>query len=129
MRLLDFSDGFESASAPTSAVALTVTGSWASPIAITAAGGITPAGAAEEIMFIIGSGGAVDITANPQIVAGTTNGQKLKLISKSDTNTVKIDDGTGVALNGNFTMKSKTVLNLVWVSTLAEWIEDGRVER
>jgi hypothetical protein len=129
VRLLDFADGFESAAAPSVSVSITVTGTWASPVAVTALGGITPAGVAEEIIFIQGSGGPIDITASPQIAAGTSNGQKLTLICTNDTNTVKVDDATGMALNGNFTMKAECVLSLIWVSGLNEWMEAGRVER
>src|SRR4029079_304424 len=65
-----------------------VTGSRGTPQNITAAGGIAPAGKWEEVIFVQGNGGAIDITANPQIAAGTVVGQTLMLIGRSSTNTL-----------------------------------------
>jgi hypothetical protein len=63
---------------------------------ITAAGGIT---VTNVIMRIQGDGGAIDITADPQIADGT-DGQIVILQFDSDANTVKLDDGTGLQLAG-----------------------------
>jgi hypothetical protein len=98
-------------------------------VAIVAGTGVEHSGLAEEIIFIQGSGGPVDISASPQVEAGLTTGQRLTLICTSDTNTVKFEDGTGLALNGEFTMAAECVLKLIWVSGLNEWMEEGRVER
>lgn len=124
MRVIDFSDGFTSASAPTGGSSSTVTGSTGSPTAIVAGTGITPTGVAQEIIFVQGSGGAVDITANPQIAAGTASGQKLTLIGCSDTNTVKIEEGTGLRLNGSYTMVNGSVITLNWDGS--NWLEESR---
>ena len=48
-------------------------------------------------MFIVGNGGPIDITASPQIVAGT-DGDILTLTGTSDTNTVKLEDTAAVAM-------------------------------
>lgn len=103
-----------------------VSGSRASPTSITAAGGITPGAYLNQTMFIQGSGGAIDITKNPQIAAGTTVGQKLLLIGRSDTNTVLLEDGTGLSLNGPHTMGADDTLYLVWDGT--NWVEFARRE-
>lgn len=50
-------------------------------------------------MFIVGDGGPVDITANPQIVDGI-QGDILTLTGTSDTNTVTLDDASDLALIG-----------------------------
>jgi len=67
---------------------------------ITAAGGITTAMLllGYEIR-VAGNGGAIDITANPQIADGT-NGQIIEIAGTHDTNTLKLDDGTGLKLVG-----------------------------
>lgn len=101
-----------------------VTGSLASPTLITAAGGITPVGALVEYIFVAGSGGAVDISANPQIAAGTQIGQRLIIIGCSDTDTVGLDDGDGLFLQGQAVLKKYNVLKLIWVDT--GWMDDGR---
>jgi hypothetical protein len=104
-------------------------GTMSAPISITAAGGITPtASVYDQIMCVQGSGGAVDITANPQIVAGTIAWQKLELIGASDTNTLKLDDGTGLALSGPFIMKKGSVIGLIWDSVNSLWRERFRNE-
>lgn len=99
-----------------------ISASRGSPNAITAGGGITASVSAQaEIQYVQGSGGAVDITANPQISAGTFAGQKLLLVGRSDTDTLKLDHGTGLALNGSCTLASDSTICLVWDGT--NWVE------
>jgi hypothetical protein len=50
-------------------------------------------------MYIVGDGGPIDITANPQIVDGL-QGDILTLTGTSDTNTVTLDDAGDLALIG-----------------------------
>ena len=50
-------------------------------------------------MRVVGNGGPIDITADPQIVAGLV-GDILTLTGTSNTNTVKIDDAGELALIG-----------------------------
>jgi hypothetical protein len=103
-----------------------VTGSRASPTAITAAGGITAGTQWEQIQFIEGDGGAIDVTANPQVSAGSTVGQRLKLVGRSDTNTVLLENGTGLALNGDWLGTESAIIVLLWDGT--EWVEEYRNE-
>lgn len=122
-RILDFSDGFTSASPPTTGADFVVTGTNASPVSVTVAG-ITPQGYAQELIFVQGSGGPIDISANPQIAAGTDVGQTLMLIGKSDTNTLLLEDGTGLGLNGACTLVDGSVIKLVWTGAI--WLEVSR---
>lgn len=115
--------GIKWAAAPTTAPS--ITGSQASPTAITAVGGITFTGTAyDNIKFITGSGGAVTVTASPQIAAGTTVGQTLRLVSESATNTVKLQDGTGLSLNGAWVGGLNSVISLLWDGSV--WVEVSR---
>jgi hypothetical protein len=79
-------------------------------------------------MRVQGSGGAIDITANPQIVDGTADGQMVILKGQSDANTLKFDDGTGLALAGgvSFTMGLGDTLTLIFDVTDDLWFEIGR---
>lgn len=104
--------------------ALSVTGSRASPISITAAGGITSSASQRALLFVQGSGGAVTVTANPQISAGTTVGQELYLVGRSDTNILTLSDGTGLSLNGQMDLAADSVLKLFWDGT--NYVESGR---
>lgn len=107
-----------------SSATLIATGTRAAPIAITAIGGITPAGVQREMIFIQGSGGPVTITANPQIAAGTTVGQELYLVGCSDVNTVTINNGTGLELNGACLLENTSTIYLIW--TNPNWSEIAR---
>jgi hypothetical protein len=100
-------------------------GTRASPTAVTAAGGVVFSGTAYvNVYFLQGSGGAVTVTANPQISAATNVGQELTLIGRSDTNTITLADGTGLSLNGPIVLKADSVLNLVWDGT--NYVEKSR---
>jgi hypothetical protein len=50
-----------------------------------------------RVIAIAGSGGAVTISANPQIAAGT-NGQRVTFLGTHDTNTVTFSNGTGLLM-------------------------------
>lgn len=104
-----------------------VSGSRASPNNIVAGTGITvQAGYLRQTIFIQGSGGAVDVTANPQISAGDTVGQEIKLIGRSDTNTVTLDDGNGLKLNGTSVLGADDTMSLTWDGT--NWVQEGLKE-
>lgn len=99
-------------------------GTRASPVAITAAGGISFSETGDEDKYIEGSGGAVDITANPQVEAGTVDGQRLCLIGRSDDNAVLLENGTGLSLNGQAEIGFDDTLCLRW--DLTNWVEVSR---
>ncbi len=91
---------------------------------ITAVGGIT---AKKTLVRIAGSGGAVDISANPQIADGT-DGQILILQGDDDTNTVKLEDATGLQLDDgvSFTMGKGDTITLIYDSGDDLWMEVSR---
>ncbi len=94
------------------------------PTAVTAAGGITPTSALRQLRFLVGSPGAVVVSANPQIVAGTVIGQELLLTGTSDSLSVTIQNGTGLELNGPCVLKNGSRISLVWDGTV--WGEIAR---
>jgi len=116
---------------------------------ITAAGGITASHSTDSVssrsvtleigvsinfgssyyMKIVGSGGAINITADPQIVVGQA-GDILTLQGTNDTNTVLLEDGTGVELVGgvSFTIGNNDVITLVYDNTKTKWVEVSRTE-
>ncbi|GEM_PF-1764531 len=91
---------------------------------ITAAGGIT---VTKGIMRIQGNGGAIDITADPQVVAGQ-DGQLVVLQGDSNTNTVKLDNGTGLQLAGgvSFTLGKGDIIEFTYDSGDTLWYEIRR---
>lgn len=92
---------------------------------VTAAGGIS---SSDTLRRIAGSGGAIDITKDPQISAGGQDGQLLICEGTNDTNTVKVDDGTGLQLAGgaSFTLGLGDVIAFIWNSGRSLWIEQYR---
>ena len=78
-------------------------------------------------MRIVSDGGAVDITANPQIVTGT-DGYRLTLVGTSNTDTVQIDHGTGVSLSGevSIVLTEGDKLTLVYNDSSSSWAETSR---
>lgn len=108
--------GYESAIIPV--------GTRASPESITAVGGITPEDVLRQMVFVVGSSGAVVITASPQIAAGTVVGQELILCGRHDVNTVSIANGTGLELNGTCVLRAGSRIYLVWDGTV--WGEVSR---
>jgi hypothetical protein len=89
-----------------------------STIDITAAGGIT---VTKPIMHIQGDGGAVIVTANPQIAAGTA-GQILILEGKSDANTVELNNGNGLNIHGKAVLGDDDIIILYQGSSTWEEI-------
>lgn len=120
--------GLEWIPAPTASP--TIFGSRGTPRDVVAGTGITSGAshmsttAVSQVVFIQGSGGAVDISANPQIEAHTVVGARLVLIGRSDTNTVTLETGTGLDLNGVAVMGASHVLELMWDGT--NYIEMNR---
>lgn len=104
-----------------------ITGTRASPSAIVAGTGIAFTGNSYvNIWFVEGSGGAVDISADPQIAAGNIIGQRLILIGRSDTNTVKLEHGTGLSLSGGsgeIYLFADSIVEFMWDGT--NWVQTG----
>ena len=94
---------------------------------ITAGGGIT---VTKAIMRLQGSGGAVDITVDPQIADGA-DGQIVILKGMSNTNTITLDDGTGLSLTNStsFTLGLKDTISFMYDAADDVWIELSRSNR
>lgn len=106
-------------------------GTRGSPLSIVAGTGFSAAAsnmsttASDQIIFVQGSGGAVVITASPAIQAGTIVGQTMKIVGRSNTNTVEIPNQSGsVELNGNCVLGLSDCLSLVFDGTA--WVEVSR---
>lgn len=103
-----------------------VEGTRAAPANVTALGGIVLADNTKQRIkkYINGNSAPIDITANPQITAGTIDGQELLLVGRDDTNTVKLDDGTGLVLQGPCFLGADQTIMLCWDG--ANWVEINR---
>jgi hypothetical protein len=108
--------------------ALVVTGTRASPSAITAAGGVTVVGANQRSLIRIkGSGGPVTITASPQLTAGSIDGAECILEGSDDVNTVTLVNGLGNEQNGNVTLGIGDKICYIWNAGASVWSEAWRI--
>ena len=111
--------------ATASAPAPALSGTFASPTAVTAAGGVVFSGTNySNYYFLEGSAGPIDVTANPQISVGSNVGQRLTLVGRSDTNTLTLEHGTGLSLNGTIVLAADSSIDLLWNGTT--WSEIAR---
>jgi hypothetical protein len=78
-------------------------------------------------MRVQGSGGAVNITVDPQIADGT-DGQIIIIKGISNTNTLTLDEGTGLSLTSaaSFTLGAKDTISLMYDAVDDVWIEISR---
>ena len=108
---------------------LEVTGTVAMTPSTTANITVTGITVTRTIMRIQGSGGAIDITADPQIAAGS-DGQMIILKGESNANTVKLDNGAGLALQGAvpFTMGAGDMIKFVYDAGNSIWYEISRAD-
>lgn len=102
------------ASAATAACGIAVYGLPATPLDITAAGGLAAHTPQEELQVIHGSPGAVTVIANPQIAAGTTIGQRLSLQGTDDAKAVTLTNGNGLSMNGDIIIGQGDFIAFWW---------------
>lgn len=112
------------AAASAASAAAAQSGTRAAPNDITAAGGITADASNVLHCYVQGSGGAVTVTANPQVSAGTNVGQMMLIIGRSDSNTVTLANGNGLSLNGDIVLGQDDTLHLYWDGV--NWSEISR---
>lgn len=109
---------------PSSAIQ-TVSGTYAAPLNITAAGGVPfTSTTLLNSIYVQGNGGPITITANPRIAAGTTVGQQIILYFRSDTNTLTLANGNGIDQNGPITGTTNNAIGYEWNGT--SWYETWR---
>ena len=77
------------------------------------------------LLFVAGNGAARDLSSNPQIAVPTAIGQEITLVGCSATNTLTLEDGTGLELNGPITLGLKDMITLKALS-LTTWTEKSR---
>lgn len=107
-----------------------VFGSEGTPKIVVAGDGIVGAdfidtAALNQTIFVEGvNAGENDITANPQIAAGTVVGQNLRIVGANNTNYIKLETGNGLLLNGFWLSNNDSILSLFWTGSV--WREQWR---
>jgi len=78
-------------------------------------------------MKVVGDGGAINISANPQITAGQKF-DRICIEGTDNTNTILLENGTGLSLAGgvSFTLKNGSKIILTYSGD--NWVENSRVE-
>lgn len=105
---------------------LSVQGSSSAPIAINPSIGVSVNSDVRQYKYIVSTGGAVSIVANPQIQAGSFDGQELWLKGCSNSDYPIFSDGAGLSLNGPLLLKMNEAVILVWDAQGAVWQEISR---
>ena len=90
---------------------------------VVAGTGITAAMLSRFMYF--NTAAAIDITADPQIANGTS-GQLITIIGSSDTNTLTLNDATGLRLTGQMVLGIGDNITLLYEGTIGDWIEISR---
>jgi hypothetical protein len=96
---------------------------------ITSGAGHMSTTAPSQLIFVVGASGGTDITANPQIQAGTTVGQVMKICGTSDSDWVQLDTGTGLITNGPAILGKGDCIVMNWLGSdgsVSVWGEESR---
>lgn len=101
----------------------TIFGTRAAPVAVGTAG-LPLTFTNDNLAFIQGNGGPINVGGPVQIAAAGNVGDELKIIGRSDTNTVTFTNGNGLSLNGNITLGEDDIISLIWDGT--NWVELSR---
>ncbi len=106
-------------------------GTRAAGISMSVGTAITPTINQESHVYVVGNGGAIEITAvTPVVTTSMVVGQKLRIIGTSDTNTVKYNPGVNLVLTrGPAELGKDQCLDLMYAGTDGtdlSWIETGR---
>lgn len=111
-------------SVTTTAGGLKPYGSQSSPQIIPAGAGIFSTMDERQLWVTKSAGGAVQITANPQISPGATVGQELVIQGVSDTDYIIFEDGNGLILNGELRLTTHISALVIWNGVT--WKEQSR---
>jgi hypothetical protein len=99
-------------------------GTSGTPITVDETLGIIVGTNSRQIIFVESNGGEKTVSANPQISVGTKIGQELVLVGTSDTDSIILNDGTGLELNGALKLNNKQSASFFWNGT--SWQEISR---
>lgn len=125
-------DGSGNVTYVASSVSPSLNGGSVAPQAVTASGGVTLTGLSyNNFVWVIGSPGAVTVTATPSITACTNDGQKLTIMGTDATKKVTLQDNAGLSgsnlqLNGTWVGGLYSVLELTCDITAGVWVEVAR---
>lgn len=109
-----------------------VQGSAGSPVAVGTGGLTVTTGEEYEhdyLCYVQGNGGAIDITNDPQIIHALVDGDTLELRGCSDTNTLKLDNGTGLKLNSDsLVLKLGSIIKFNYNGSVLEEVYRNGIE-
>lgn len=126
MRILDFSDGFTSATEPT---ATSLAYSIVATQSISGGGTISLSSSSAQILKVAGDGGAQVASTTPFGASPPADGTIIKVMGTHATNTLEIqhnDALNGCILNGSAVLGEYDQITLIYHSALSRYVEDGR---
>lgn len=78
------------------------------------------------MIHIVGSG-HITLDGTTPLTAGIYDGQELLLVGQDDSNTVTILSSSGnMDMNGDISLGLNDMLELIWISSAAKWVEKSR---
>lgn len=93
---------------------------------IASGGSINLSTNARMVAGVQGTGGPTNASASLPVQNGTSDLQELRLVGRSDANSLTINSGGNVSINGPVVLGLNAVLDLFWDNNQALWIESGR---
>jgi len=70
---------------------------------------------------VVGNAAPVNLTSDPQILAGTVDGQRIVLIGTSDVNTITLENGAGLLLDVPVVLNTTTFIEFSWDAGASLW--------
>jgi len=98
-----------------------------SALSLAAGGTIPSAGGTvtKAVYYVSGNGGAVTL-GSIAIANGSVDGQMVRIIGTSDTNTVTINHGSNTTQNGDITLSADESILFIWKNSASLWKEVNR---
>lgn len=93
---------------------------------VTAAGTVSIGTNQRMVKVISGSSGGVTADTTTPIDDGTIDGQELRLVGLSDSDTLTMLASGNINLNGPIVFYQNTILDLFWDETNTKWVESSR---
>ena len=125
VRIIDFPDGFTSASAPSVSPIFSV----GNVESIAASGTITLVSTGDQILKVQGDAAPVSASLTPFGTTPPSNGSIIKVIGQDNTNTVQLthnDAADGCILNGNAILGENDSIELMYDSNIDRYVEQNR---
>lgn len=95
---------------------------------VAGSGTIVVGGGIRQFLRVAGASGAQTVDTTTGMTAGTVDGQEVRLMGTSDTDTLTITVAGNMAPNGSITLGAGDIIDFMWDATNSVWREVSRSE-